>query len=172
MSGNELKNIIETGCQKMGYSQRDLSKKIGVSHSTLNDIVNARIKKIDVDILRKIAEELDLSLTKMLKAAGYSEVALMFEKGRTKSSRDYEQLLDEFKTFQTDILVWEAKKRDKLSKVMNDLEIIKLHITKIQRGIAEEGYTLNNIKEEIDKSLDDLDPLLSKYDYSKLPQGK
>ena len=70
MSGNELKIMIENGCLEKGYSQRDLSKKIGVSHSTLNDIVNAKIKKIDVDILRRIAEELDLSLTKMLKAAG------------------------------------------------------------------------------------------------------
>ena len=172
MSANELKIMIENGCLEKGYSQRDLSKKIGVSHSTLNDIVNAKIKKIDVDILRRIAEELDLSLTKMLKAAGYSEVALMFEKGRTKSSRDYENLLDEFKEFKTDILVWEAKKRDKLSKVMSDLEIIKLHITKIQRGMAEEDYTLDNIKAEIDKLLDDLEPLLRKYDYSKLPQGK
>ena len=172
MSGNELKIMIENGCLEKGYSQRDLSKKIGVSHSTLNDIVNAKIKKIDVDILRRIAEELDLSLTKMLKAAGYSEVALMFEKGRTKSSKDYEKLLDEFKEFQTDILVWEAKKRDKLSELMGNLRVINLHITKIQRGLAEEGYTLDNIKAEIDKLLDDLDPLLRKYDYSKLPQGK
>lgn len=170
MSANELKIMIENGCIEKGYSQRDLSKKIGVSHSTLNDIVNAKIKKIDVDILRRIAEELDLSLTKMLKAAGYSEVALMFEKGRTKSSKDYEQLLDEFKTFQTDILVWEAKKRDKLSELMGNLRVINLHITKIQRGLAEEGYTLDNIKEEIEKSLDDLEPLLRKYDYSKLPR--
>lgn len=170
MSGNELKIMIENGCLEKGYSQRDLSKKIGVSHSTLNDIVNAKIKKIDVDILRRIAEELDLSLTKMLKAAGYSEVALMFEKGRTKSSKDYEKLLDEFKEFQTDILVWEAKKRDKLSELMGNLRVINLHITKIQRGLAEEGYTLENIKEEIEKSLDDLEPLLRKYDYNKLPR--
>ena len=47
MSGNELKIIIENGCIEKGYSQRDLSKKIGVSHSTLNDIVNAKIKKIE-----------------------------------------------------------------------------------------------------------------------------
>ena len=170
MSGNELKIMIENGCLEKGYSQRDLSKKIGVSHSTLNDIVNAKIKKIDVDILRRIAEELDLSLTKMLKVAGYSEVALMFEKGRTKSSRDYENLLDEFKEFKTDILVWEAKKRDKLSELMGNLRGINLHIAKIQRGIAEEDYTLDNIKDEIDKLLDDLEPLLSKYDYNKLPR--
>lgn len=172
MSGNELKILIENGCLEKGYSQRDLSKKIGVSHSTLNDIVNAKIKKIDVDILRRIAEELDLSLTKMLKAAGYSEVALMFEKGRTKSSKDYEKLLNEFKEFQTDILVWEAKKRDKVSSVMCELEAIKLHIKKIQRGIAKEGYTLDNIIEEIDKSITNLHPVCQKYDYNKLPQGK
>ncbi len=170
MSANELKIMIENGCLEKGYSQRDLSKKIGVSHSTLNDIVNAKIKKIDVDILRRIAEELDLSLTKMLRAAGYSEIALMFEKRKTRSSKDYEQLLDEFKEFRTDVLVWEAKKRDKLSKIMNDLRIITFHITKIQRGMAKEGYTLENIKEEIEKSLDDLEPLLRKYDYNKLPR--
>lgn len=171
MSGNELKVMIETAYQKMGYSQRDLSKKIGVSHSTLNDIINAKIKKIDVDILRKIAEELDLSLVKMLKAAGYSEVALMFEKGRTKSSKDYEQKIDEYKTFKTDILDWEAKKRDKVENVMSDLSGIKLNIKKIQKGITE-SYTLDNVIEDIDKSINDLETVCEKYDYSKLPQGK
>jgi DNA-binding Xre family transcriptional regulator len=59
---NELKMIVETSRIAERYTQRYLSKKIGLSQSTYNDTINGKIKKIDINILRKIAEELDLSL--------------------------------------------------------------------------------------------------------------
>ena len=73
MNSNELKNIIENARIAKGVSQRELAKLSGISRSTLNDIINGKIKKVDVDSLKKIAETLDLSLTNLLKVAGYDE---------------------------------------------------------------------------------------------------
>ena len=72
MENNELKVMLETAREAKGYSQRDLAKRIGLSNTSLNDLENGRVKKMDIDMLRKIAEELDLSLRELLKAAGYN----------------------------------------------------------------------------------------------------
>lgn len=73
MNSNKLKGIIESARINKGISQRELAKLSGISRSTLNDIINGKIKKIDVDSLKKIAETLDLSLAILLKVAGYDE---------------------------------------------------------------------------------------------------
>ena len=67
----ELKNIIENARIKKKISQRELARLSGINRSSLNDIINGKIKKIDVDSLKKIAETLDLPLTILLSVAGY-----------------------------------------------------------------------------------------------------
>ena len=44
MNSNELKNIIENARIAKGISQRELAKLSGISRSTLNDIINGKIK--------------------------------------------------------------------------------------------------------------------------------
>lgn len=74
MDNNELKDMIEKARIARGLSQRELSKQIGLSQSTYNDTINGKIKKVDVEILKKIAEGLDLSLEQLLKVSGYNDV--------------------------------------------------------------------------------------------------
>lgn len=83
----DLKHILLAGREKKGYSQRKLAKIIGIHHSYLNDLENGRIKKIDVEVLRKIAEELDLSLELLMTAAGYDQVAYMFKQNDNSLNR-------------------------------------------------------------------------------------
>ena len=73
MAISEFKNMVENARKLKGYSQRELAKLIGMSQSTYNDTINGKIKRPDIDILRRIAEELDLSLDLMLKESGYGE---------------------------------------------------------------------------------------------------
>ena len=47
MNSNELKNIIENARIAKEISQRELAKLSGISRSTLNDIINGKIKKVD-----------------------------------------------------------------------------------------------------------------------------
>lgn len=45
MNSEELKSIIESAREAKGISQRELAKLSGISRSTLNDIINGKIKK-------------------------------------------------------------------------------------------------------------------------------
>lgn len=46
MNSNKLKGIIESARINKGISQRELAKLSGISRSTLNDIINGKIKKL------------------------------------------------------------------------------------------------------------------------------
>ena len=96
MNSEELKILIESAREAKGISQRELAKLTGISRSTLNDLINGKIKKVDIDDLRKIAETLDMSLQKLLKASGYDEMSLYFHahKNKDKYADKYAVLLE------------------------------------------------------------------------------
>lgn len=71
MAISDFKEMVENARKLKGYSQRELAKMIRMSQSTYNDTINGKIKKPDIDILKRIAEELDLSLDLILKESGY-----------------------------------------------------------------------------------------------------
>ena len=60
MALNDFKDMVENARKIKGYSQRELAKMIGMSQSTYNDTINGKIKKPDIDILKRIAEEKSL----------------------------------------------------------------------------------------------------------------
>ena len=132
MNSNELKSIIEFARISKGVSQRELAKLSGISRSTLNDIINGKIKKVDVDSLKKIAETLDLSLTKLLKVAGYNEFLdfLSSDKYKNKSTKDLKEIIEKYKKSELDLLDFDAQKRKKVrkarQKLFNTMEHLKI----------------------------------------------
>lgn len=171
MNSNELKNIIENAIIAKGISQRELAKLSGISRSTLNDIINGKIKKVDVDSLKKIAETLDLSLTKLLKVAGYDEFLdyLSLDKYKNKSTKDLKEMIEKYKESKLDLLDFDAQKskkvrnaRQKLFYTMEHLEILK----KNKEGL----YTIDKAIEDIKIAFDELEDAEHKYDYNKLPK--
>ena len=100
-NNNDLKQLLFSAREMKGYSQRKLARKIGIHHSSLNDIENGRIKKIDIEVLRKIAKELDINLDLLLKVAGYNEVVDMFEESNSffkhKATKGLKNLLGEYR---------------------------------------------------------------------------
>lgn len=164
MNNDKLKSIIEEAREKKKISQRQLAKLTGYSHSTLNDIINGKIKKVDIDALRKIADALDISLVNMLKASGYEDFALFLkasDKYANKSNKDLKDLLEAYEKSELSLLDFDAKKRNIVKKSREELfEIIeKLKNDKIDKN------------EEIDRLqqvFDNLKDVEEKYDYSKL----
>ena len=63
----KVMQIIREQRIKKGYSQRRLAKTIGLHHSTYNDIENNKIKKVDLIIIIKLCNVLDLDLSYVLK---------------------------------------------------------------------------------------------------------
>ena len=137
----------------------------------LNDIENGRVAKPDPEILKRIAEELELSLQQLLKAAGYNEVMSWFshDEFKNKSTKDLKNTIEECRLFKYDILDWDANKRKKALKIMQNLNEIKLGLRLIKED-AETDYTIDKALEDIDKEIEELKDIATKYDYSKLPK--
>ena len=172
MNSNELKVLIESARIEKDISQRELAKRTGISRSTLNDLINGKIKKVDIDDLRKIADTLDMSLQEMLKVAGYNEFLLSFSKDKYagKSNKDLKELLEQYKASETDLLTFEAKKRNKATKIGFKLFDAIQKLKWINEG--KEGFTLEQVIEELNEAHEILDSIMNKYDYSKLPGRK
>lgn len=165
-----LKTLIEGGRESKNISQRELARRIGLSNTSLNDLEKGKVKKPDVEMLRRIAEELDLSLQQLLNAAGYDHFSFMFSNDEfiNKSSRDLKNLIKEFRRFKFDILDWDNTKRNIASKSIVTLDRVayKLELIRDNRGI---DYTLDEAIEEIKKEIEELEKVVKKYDYGKLP---
>ena len=93
----ELSKILETARIKKGYSQRKVARLINTHHSTYNELEKGNIKKPDVDMLRDLAEQLDISLELLLRTAGYSGIVVNFrdKSYNNKSTRDLKNLIDQ-----------------------------------------------------------------------------
>ena len=167
MNSNEFKNIIENARIAKGISQRELAKLSGISRSTLNDIINGKIKKVDVDSLKKIAETLDLSLTNLLKVAGYDEFLdyLSLDKYKNKSTKDLKEMIEKYKKSELDLLDSDAQKiRNARQKLFYTIEHLK-----IMQKNKESLYTVDNAIEDIKTAFVELEAIEEKYNYSKLP---
>ena len=167
MNSNEFKNIIENARIAKGISQRELAKLSGINRSTLNDIINGKIKRVDVDSLKKIAETLDLSLTNLLKVAGYDEFLdyLSFDKYKNKSTKDLKEMIEKYKKSELDLLDSDAQKiRNARQKLFYTIEHLK-----IMQKNKESLYTVDNAIEDIKTAFVELEAIEEKYNYSKLP---
>lgn len=160
---------------KKRYFQRELSKLIGISRSTLNDLINEKIKIIDIDDLRKIAEALDMSLQHLVKVAGYDEMSMYFRMNKAqdkyldKSTKDLKRLLDEYKNSEIELLRFDAKKRDRAGDA-GSLVVKVAEYLKMMKTRDDLLYTMDNAIEDLEKAAEILKDIYQKYDYSKLPR--
>lgn len=165
----DLQTYLTIAREKKGYSQRKLAKKIGISNTALSDIEKGKVQKVNIDILRKISEELDLNLEELLKISGHNNIALIFEKNtrHTKSSKSLKNKIEKYKYSQIELLDDINKKRTIVRD--NRTRIIQL-IEKLKRyDFYKTVWTTEKILEELEDISEELKPACEKYDYSKLP---
>lgn len=144
MNSEELKTLIEDARIKKGISQRELAKQTGISRSTLNDSINGKIKKVDIDDLRKIA--------------GYDEMLFYFNKDKyaNKSSKDLKELkelIEQYKKSEIDLLDFDSQKRRKISDArqklfytMEHLKIMKDNLYTIDKAIEDIKYAFEELE--------------------------
>ncbi len=171
MADSGMKNMVENARKLKGYSQRELSKRIGLSQSTYNDTINGKIKKPDLEILKKIAEELDLSLELMLKDSGYGEAFSFYgvDKYKDKSTKDLKELIEEYQKSELDLLEFDKQKRDTTRKVRQKMFTTIEHM-KIMKDDKDSLYTIDKAIDDVQYAFDQLEMVEEKYDYKKLPK--
>lgn len=81
-----LKNLIVSARSKKRISQRELARRIGVNHVSVNDLEEGRIQKPSIEILTNISKELDISISKLLKAAGYERLLFLLNDERLEEN--------------------------------------------------------------------------------------
>lgn len=74
MYNNEFKNVIEIARKLKGLSQRQFAKQVGLSQSTYNDIINGKIKKLDIEKIKKISDGLELPFERLLRLTHYKVI--------------------------------------------------------------------------------------------------
>ena len=73
MKDKTLASVVKEAREKLGISQRELSRRTGIDNNTLAKIEKGERKKPNVLSLRKLALILDLSLDELMKLANYDE---------------------------------------------------------------------------------------------------
>ena len=171
MAISDFKEMVENARKLKGYSQRELARKIGLSQSTYNDTINGKIKKPDIDILKKIAEELDLSLDLMLKESGYGESFYLYglDKYQNKSTKDLKNLIDEYKKSELDLLEFDHQKRETTRKVRKKM-FSTIENMKTMKEDKDSLYTIDKAIDDVQSAFDQLKMVEEKYDYDKLPK--
>ena len=161
MNSEKLQNLILDAIERKKISQRELAKITGISRSTLNDIVNGKIKKIKLDDLYQISIPLELNLEDLLDACGFNNVIKTL-------SRDRYEGIDEYQKSEYDLLDWDAKKRKTTSSARDKLFAITNKIEMSKR--SDMKYTKDDIAKDVKEAFDELESVQVKYDYSKLPK--
>ena len=73
MNDKTLASLVKEAREKIGISQRELSRRTGIDNNTLAKIEKGERKKPNVLSLRKISFLLNLDLEELLKLAGYND---------------------------------------------------------------------------------------------------
>lgn len=170
MNSEKLQNLILNAIDKKGISQRELARLSGISRSTLNDIVNGKIKKIKLDDLYQISIILELNLENLLEACGFNSVlkSLNADRYAGMSDRQLKEKLDEYQQSEMSLLDWDAKKRKQCREVGTKLFAIQNKI-ELDKSTGKK-YTKEDISRDIQEVIDELKPIQEKYDYTQLPK--
>lgn len=73
MEDKTLANVVKSAREKVGISQRELSRRTGIDNNTLAKIEKGERKKPNVLSLRKLSVVLKIEFEKLLELADYSE---------------------------------------------------------------------------------------------------
>ena len=80
MENKSLASVISSAREKIGISQRELSRRTGIDNNTVAKIEKGERKKPNTLSLIKLSKELNIDLKLLLELSGYrKEDAIMFE---------------------------------------------------------------------------------------------
>lgn len=165
----ELGKVIAEAREKVGISQRELSRRANMDCAEVSRIEAGKRLKPNVLYLKGIAETLNLSMVDLMKLAGYNEIEIDWGQdfADRRSTRDYQRQIESFSKFYFDVLqdIEDRRKVDfSIKGGIADL-IDKLELAKISNREISNDEILERLKELIPM----IRPNLEKFDKSKYP---
>lgn len=165
----ELGKVIAEAREKVGISQRELSRRANMDCAEVSRIEAGKRLKPNVLYLKGIAETLNLSMVDLMKLAGYNDVEINWGQDFTdrRSTADYQKQIKSYEKFYFDVLqdIEDRRKVDfSIKGGIADL-IDKLELAKISNKEISNDEILERLKELIPM----IRPNLEKFDKSKYP---
>lgn len=166
----ELGKTISEAREKLGISQRELSRKANMDCAEVSRIEAGKRLKPNVLYLKRIAETLGLSLVKLMKLAGYDDVDINWGKDLSskRSTSDYQEQIKSYEQFYFDVLEeLETRRKNDFAIKGGIADLIdKLEIAKIENKEIPNDEILDRLKELIPM----IRPNLEKLDKEKYPK--
>lgn len=165
----ELGKVIAEAREKVGISQRELSRRANMDCAEVSRIEAGKRQKPNVLYLKGIADTLNLSMVDLMKLAGYNDIEINWGQDFTdrRSPADYQRQIKEYDKFYFDVLedIDDRRKVDfSVKGGIADL-IDKLELAKISNKEISNDEVLERLKEIIVL----IKPNLEKFDKSKYP---
>lgn len=165
----ELGKVIAEAREKIGISQRELSRRANMDCAEVSRIEAGKRQKPNVLYLKGIADTLNLSMVDLMKLAGYNDIEINWGQDFTdrRSPADYQRQIKEYDKFYFDVLedIDDRRKVDfSVKGGIADL-IDKLELAKISNKEISNDEVLDRLKEIIVL----IKPNLEKFDKSKYP---
>lgn len=166
----ELGKTISEARKKAGISQRELARLSNMDCAEISRIEAGKRLKPNVLYLKGIAENLNLSLVKLMKLAGYNDIDINWGKDLTekRSTKNYQEQIKEYEKFYFDVLKEIDNRRDNAfgcKGVIADL-IDRIELAKLQN----KEVSNDDILEDLKKALNLIRPNLEKVDKSIYPK--
>lgn len=165
----ELGKVIAATREKVGISQRELSRRANMDCAEISRIEAGKRLKPNVLYLKGIAETLNLSMVDLMKLAGYNDIEINWGQDFTdrRSTKDYQNQIQEFRNFYFDVLGYIDDRRKVDFSIKGGIAdlIDKLELSKISNKEISNDEVLERLKELIPM----IRPNLEKFDKSKYP---
>lgn len=165
----ELGKVIAEAREKVGISQRELSRRANMDCAEVSRIEAGKRQKPNVLYLKGIADTLNLSMVDLMKLAGYNDIEINWGQDFTdrRSTKDYQNQIQEFRNFYFDVLGYIDDRRKVDFSIKGGIAdlIDKLELAKISNKEISNDEILERLKELIPM----IRPNLEKFDKSKYP---
>lgn len=165
----ELGKVIAEAREKVGISQRELSRRANMDCAEVSRIESGKRIKPNILYLKGIADALNLSMVNLMELAGYNDIDINWGKDFTnrRSIADYQKQIKSYERFYFDVLedIENRRKVDfSIKGGIADL-IDKLELAKIENKEISNDEILDRLRELIPM----IRPNLEKLDKSKYP---
>ena len=173
MNDKTLASTVKEAREKLGISQRELSRRTGIDNNTIAKIEKGERKKPNVLSLRKLSAILRIDIEKLMKLAKYKD-----EEIKAVSSNDYNSFAiptnnDSVMNI-NDIIKKEEEQlqvRMIIRELLNDCDVKEMKITdylneneikKLEKKIEKYKKKINDEIENYSKSIEKLNKLINK----------
>ena len=173
MNDKTLANVVKEAREKLGISQRELSRRTGIDNNTIAKIEKGERKKPNVLSLRKLSTVLRIDIAKLMKLAEYNE-----EEIKAVASNNYNSFAihtDNAPVIMIDDIIETEKEQLQIRRIIKELlddcdvknlkigdNLQEKDVKKLEKLVEKYKKKINNEIEDYSKSIEKLSKLINK----------